>query len=375
MTQRQAGTAARVLVWDLPVRAFHALLIVAFAAAWLTSGDDRYTYAHAFAGYCAALLAAFRVAWGFSGTRHARFRAFAVSPRRALAYVRDLLHGHAARYVGHNPVGSWAVWLLLSLPVLLAISGLLTLGGEEQQGPLAGWTDRAGGMRVGEWHRGLAWAGVALIAVHIAGVIVEGRVHRENLVRAMIDGRKPGTPADAIVSSRAAIAVLLVLSLALFAAFYFRGYLQATTTRPYLPYTGTPLPAHPLWEEECGACHLAYHPSLLPAQGWRAMFAQQQDHFGEPLGLDGATVDTLLGFATANSAEQGASEAAVRIAATTEALPESLRITGLAYWRMQHADIDDAVWKTAPVHGKSDCGACHYDAGSGTFEDSAMRIP
>lgn len=381
----------RVLVWDWPVRIFHWLLVLAFAGAWLSHGDDRYTDAHAFFGYVALVLALFRLGWGVVGTRHARFRAFAASPAQAIAYLRDLFAHRATRYVGHNPVGSWAVWLLLALTIALGISGVLTLGGEEQQGPLAGWLDRATGIAVGEWHELIAWAGVALIAVHVVGVIAEGRVHRENLVRAMLDGHKDAGPADAIGSARPWIAVGLCASLAGFAGWYFHGYFTATPAHPYLPYTSPPLPASAQWTEECGSCHLAYHPSLLPARSWQAMLAQQGDHFGEDLVLDDTVIASLQAFALAHAAEQGESEAAVKIAASvaesteapssaidaarTAATATPLRITDTVYWQRQHAGIDDAVWKTAPVHGKGDCGACHYDAEAATFEDSAMRIP
>lgn len=365
----------RVLVWDWPVRVFHWLLVLAFAGAWLSHGDDRYTHAHAFFGYAALALAVFRIGWGLVGTRHARFRAFAASPATAIAYVRDLLAHRAARHITHNPIGSWAVWFLLALTFALAISGMLTLGGEEQQGPLAGWLDRATGAAFGEVHEFIAWAGVALIAAHVVGVIAEGRVHRENLVRSMLDGTKDGDPADAIESARPHVAIALCVALAAFAGWYFHGYAGATPERPYLPYTSPALPTSVQWSEECGSCHLAYHPSLLPARSWHALLAQQADHFGEDLVLDAGVVASLQVFATAHAAGQGESEAAMKIAASTAAADLPLRITETAYWRRKHADIAEPAWKSATVHGKGDCGACHYDAEAATFEDSAMRVP
>lgn len=363
------------MVWDWPVRVFHLMLVAAFAAAWLTSGDDRYVYAHAFAGYAALLLLGFRLVWGVTGTRYALFSEFAASPRRALDYLRALLQRRAKRFVGHNPVGSWAVWLLLSLTLASGVSGMLTLGAQEQQGLLAGWSDRSTGMWIGDLHEFIAWAGTGLIAVHVLGVLVEGRLHHDNLVRAMIDGRKPGDASAAITNTHGPLAVLLLLSVAMFAAIYFRGYLNATPEKPFLPYTSTALPVDPLWQEECGSCHLAYHPSLLPEKSWQAMFAQQLDHFGEELALDDVTVTNLLRHAQANSAERGGSEAAVRISMSTPADAVPLRITGLDYWQAKHRRLDAGVWKTSAVHGKGDCGACHYDAEQATFEDAAMRIP
>lgn len=365
----------RVLVWDWPVRVFHWLLVASFAGAWFTSGDDRYTHIHVFLGYAAVLLVLFRVAWGFAGTRHALFRAFFATPTEALAYLKDLRAYRASRWITHNPVGSWAVWLLLSLALVLAVTGLLVLGGEEQQGPLAGLLDRATGDTWREIHEFIAWTGVVLIAVHVLGVIVEGRIHRENLVRGMLDGRKDGAPGDAIPSSRALVAVVLCVALAGFGGWYFRGHLNETAAKPYLPYVSAALPASTQWNEECGSCHLAYHPSLLPARSWQAMFAGEADHFGDDLMLDADVVAALTVFTLAHSAEKSESEAAVKTAMTTPVNAAPLRITETPYWKRKHADIAAADWKTKTVHGKGDCGACHYDAEQATFEDGAMRIP
>lgn len=365
----------RILVWDWPVRVFHWALVATFAGAWLASGDDRYTHAHAFCGYAATLLVLFRVAWGFAGTRHARFASFFASPRRALAYVRDLQHQRATRYLTHNPIGSWAVWLLLGLVLVLAITGVFTLGGAERQGPLAGVLDREAGHLLGELHEWIAWAGLALIATHVAGVVMEGRVHHENLVRAMLDGRKDGDAADAIAGARPRVAVGLLLALAVFGGWYFRGYLAATPGHPYLPYTSAPLAGDPRWTEECGSCHLAFHPSLLPARSWTAMLASQQDHFGEDLALDAATAAALHEFARRHAAEATDSKAAAGITRSVPAGAAPLRITETRYWRHQHHAIDDRAWKAPKVHGKPDCAACHADAEAATFEDGAMRLP
>lgn len=372
----QGEHPVRILVWDWPVRVFHWLLVLAFAAAWLTAGDDRYVDLHAFFGYAALLLALFRIAWGFVGTRHARFREFAVSPAAALAYARELLARRTPRhYLTHNPVGSWAVWFLLALVFALAVSGVITLGGEEQQGPLAGLLERPAGKIMREVHEVIAWAGVALIALHIAGVIAESRVHHENLVRAMLDGRKDGDPAAAIPSARGVVALALCVVLAVFAAWYFRIYAQATPEQPAVPYTSPALSLDAQWKSECGSCHLAYHPSLLPARSWQALFARQADHFGEDLALDAGVVAALSGYAQAHAAEQGASEAAIKIAAELPAGSTPLRITDTPYWRRKHAEVEATVWKSAPVHGKGDCAACHRDAEAATFEDAAMHIP
>ena len=124
-------------------------------------------------------LVAFRLVWGLIGTRHARFTEFVPTPAGLLAYVRDLATGEARRHLGHNPAGGAMVVTLLAMVALTAGSGWLLV------------TDRFWGS---DWvealHRGAAWLTLALIACHVTGVVVSSVLHSENLVLAMLTGRK-----------------------------------------------------------------------------------------------------------------------------------------------------------------------------------------
>ena len=164
-------------VWDAPVRLVHWLLAGAVAAAWATS--DLTGAAHEYTGYGAGLLTAFRVVWGFSGNRYARFSHFLRSPSATLRYLRQVLSASAPRHIGHNPLGGWmAVLLWTSVGLLTATGWALT-------------TDLLWGYA---WpiliHAAIAWAMLALIMLHVTGVALTSRQHRENLVAAMVTGKK-----------------------------------------------------------------------------------------------------------------------------------------------------------------------------------------
>lgn len=190
---------SRLLVWDAPVRVFHWLTVTMFALAWLTSDGERWRPLHVSAGYTLAGLLAFRIVWGFVGTKHARFGDFARGPRAVLAYLRSLLRGRPEHHAGHNPAGGLAVLALLTLGALTALTG---------------WANdnELGGHAAEELHEALASVMLALVVVHVAAVIVSGRLHRENLVAAMIHGRKLATPAESIRHARRGIAVALLLA-------------------------------------------------------------------------------------------------------------------------------------------------------------------
>jgi len=367
-------TRRRVLVWDAPIRVFHWTLVAAFAACWLTFSDNRFLDVHVFAGYLILGLVVFRAAWGVAGTRYARFRDFVRGWDAVRAYAAGLKARDPERFLGHNPVAGWAVVTLMGLCLAVAVSGVVVLGLEEGHGPLAAWMSPAAAGPWREAHEVLAWITLAVVPLHVAGVFIEGRVLGESLLGAMIHGHKwaapdePGVP----VRRRAAAGVLGLAAMG--AGAWFSGYLLEGP-EGYRPFKGRALPQSVLYTEECGACHLAFHPTLLPARSWRALMRTQADHFGEDLMLDPATVADLLTFMTASSADTGWTEPAYKIGRSIPADATPSRITETAYWKRKHADIPRAVWDLPAVHGPADCAACHLDAAEGTFEDAAMRLP
>lgn len=376
MSESRAETRGRVLVWDLPTRLFHWLLVAAFVVALATGDSDRFRDLHVFAGYLMLALIGFRALWGFVGTRYARFLSFPLSSRRALEYAGALLRGSAARFVGHNPVGSVAIYALGALALLVSISGLAALGSEEGQGPLRALADNRLGEVLKEMHEALAWLMALLAAAHVAGVVMESVLHRENLAWSMITGRKPGVPADGIASSRRLVGLLLAMGALGWAAWFFQGRLMEVGGKPpLLPFVGKPLPLSKAWNAECGSCHLAFHPTLLPARSWNALLAAQDRHFGESLGLDEAKLREIAAFARKYPAESRLSEPAYKIDKSIAAGATPLRITETPYWIEKHAGIPEAAWRDPKVRSRANCEGCHLDAGAGTFEDAAMRMP
>jgi len=188
---------ATVLVWDLPLRMFHWLLALSFAGAFLTAESERWRDVHAILGYTTLALVAFRLLWGVFGTRHARFGALPFAPRRALAYLKSMVAGRPERHVGHNPAGSLAIYALLVLAVATALTGFAALAD-------------VGGEWLGELHEGVANVLLAVVIVHVAGVLVGSLAHRENLALAMLTGRKRGTPDAGIGQPRRLVAAALV---------------------------------------------------------------------------------------------------------------------------------------------------------------------
>jgi len=375
--ERRAGRPALVefRVWDLPTRLFHWTLVFAFLVGWFSRGNDQFLDVHAFFGTLALVLIGWRIVWGFGGGHYARFSEFVYGGHAVRDYLAGLLRGRAARYPGHNPIGGWAVLVLLAAAFVICASGIAVLAGEEGHGIVSGLLSPAAGAAAKALHRLLAWGMVALVAVHVAGVVVESRVHRENLVAAMIHGRKRAAPGAPPSAAHRGVGYALAITVAVAAAIYFSGYLLTPEGQRYRPFTGVTLAANPTWSSECGDCHVAFHPSLLPARSWAALLAHQDDHFGEDLALDPDTLKTLQSFAAAHSAGAHESEPARKIDASIKPGDTPLRITETPYWRAKHARIPNQAWHLAEIASKSNCDACHADARGGAFEDSGMRLP
>ena len=188
MRSNDAAGQDTVPVWDVLVRGAHWSLVVAVLGAWLARHVDAL---HEWLGYAAVAIVALRLMWGIVGTRYARFAQFVVSPAMTLRYATDVLAHRERRYLGHNPLGAWMIVLLLVTITLVALTGWL------------GTTDRFWGDEfVQEAHEALANALLTLIGLHVAGVAFSSWRHRENLVRAMLTGRKRApAPQDVVAGS------------------------------------------------------------------------------------------------------------------------------------------------------------------------------
>ncbi len=181
----------QMIVWDSLVRFFHWSLVTAFLIAYVT--EENLLSVHTWAGYLVLALVLIRTAWGFIGTRHARFSDFIYSPQTIIQFLKDTFYLKARRYLGHNPAGGAMVVLLLISLVLTATSGIFLLGAEDHSGPFASFFQ--GGAyfwaeALEEVHEFFANLTLLLVVVHIAGVVVESMIHHENLVKAMLTGLK-----------------------------------------------------------------------------------------------------------------------------------------------------------------------------------------
>ncbi|WP_395651722.1 cytochrome b/b6 domain-containing protein [Brevundimonas sp.] len=195
MTSTAPQAIRTIKTWDWGTRLFHWLLVAAIAVAFLSSEEgSALSPWHVPAGWVAAILIAFRLVWGFVGGEHARFVNL-IRPSRMAGHVRGLFAGRVHASLGHNPLGGIAVIVLLALVAATTFTGIT--GGEDG-------------------HEAIAYMLLATIALHVVAVVAMSFLTRDNLIGAMITGRKKTThfpnAQDAAPPARVAIplAVLVV---------------------------------------------------------------------------------------------------------------------------------------------------------------------
>lgn len=212
----------RVMVWDLPTRLFHWLLVAFVTTSFVTVEiGGNAMQLHEWSGFVILSLLLFRVGWGFFGSRPSRFRDFVRGPRAVLSYARNLLRKESRPHFGHNPLGGWSILAMLLTLFVQAGTGLFANDDIMTEGPLYNWVSKATSdfiTDIHEWNQGVI---VALVAIHLFAILFYFFVKRENLVSPMITGVRSWsgtveeptgrTWAAAVIAGIAAVAVFLLV--------------------------------------------------------------------------------------------------------------------------------------------------------------------
>jgi len=369
-TQIRFGKPYIQLIWDLPLRVFHWSLVTAVTVAAVTGfiTPPWWLNVHTVAGYTIGILLAFRLIWGFLGSRFSQFRTFRLSIVSAVDHVRSLMTRTPQEHLGHNPAGTWMIVALLVLLLSLTITGLIVLGGQENLGPLAAIADFTSSRFALDLHSAAAWALLAAVVAHITGVIVESLFFRHPVLKAMIFGYKPVNIAQPVLRHSRYIIRGAVIFLGVGTALLAGGLTLAN--KPASGWHALQTPS--VYTTECGDCHSPYHPSLRDKKSWQALMSDLSNHFGEDASLNPKTASAIQSYLVANSAATFDTEVSNLIGRVDTA---SLRMTDTPYWVKRHDDLKSSDFKLASVGSKVNCNACHKDAPTGRFDDSKIHLP
>jgi cytochrome b len=189
--ERASQGLGMVLVWDLPTRLFHWLLVALVAASFASGkiGGNAMLY-HEWCGEAILVLLIFRVAWGVVGSSPSRFRTFLAGPSTVLRYANTLFRRDGDHHLSHNPLGGWSVMAMLLALLIQAGTGLFANDDIATEGPLYKWVSKAASDRLTSIHLFNQEVIIILVAVHVAAVLFHLIYKKENLITPMITGLK-----------------------------------------------------------------------------------------------------------------------------------------------------------------------------------------
>ena len=180
-----------VVVWDLPTRVFHWLLVCLVALSFVTAEiGGNAMRVHEWSGFTILALLLFRIGWGVVGSTSARFRTFLVGPRRVLTYARTMLAPGGPHHLTHNPLGGWSVVAMIAALLLQAGTGLFATDDIMTQGPLYPRVGSSVGRMLTEVHEFNAGVILTLVGLHVAAVLFHLLYKRDNLILPMLTGRR-----------------------------------------------------------------------------------------------------------------------------------------------------------------------------------------
>lgn len=367
--------------WDLQTRIFHWSLVVSVfctllvadmprAFGFKTIDADVWLAFHIATGAAVAILLLFRFFWGIAGPYYSRFTSFHLSISELTGYLNSILKNQKPLYTDHNPGASWTAVGFIVSGLSAVVTGMLVYALDEKRGVLnflyRDFYQYSGTLKL--IHHLASYIIIGLICIHVAGVLFENFRFKTGIIRAMFTGKKLMDLEEIKVApglfQAIASYVWVLLPLPVFLFIYNDIYARQ-------PELITP-PA--VYKHECGACHIAFPPNILPAKSWKNMISTLDDHFGDFAGCDEQSRIEIENFLLKNSAEKTLDEAAVKFLDTIDN-KDPLRVTATGYWKKKHDDIKPEVYKHATITSKLNCTACHKWAEYGSFEDNDIKIP
>ena len=363
----------KMFVWGLYTRLSHALLMVMMLAVFLTPEVKRLLTLHVALGYTLALLFLFRIVWGLMDVKYSKFKDFNFRLKDLKEYMLTIF-GNKKEYIGHNPASSYAIIAMIVLTFLAVITGALTYGVKEGMGIFAFMNHTLfRDMKLfKEVHELFSNALMAVIFVHIAGVLLDKIVHKSRALESMVDGYKQGDEEGLKLTLLQKIYGVLALGLSLFAFVYMLvmpNSLLIADGNPKMDYAKE----NSAFYKECISCHTLYPPFLLPSKSWVSMMDSLENHFGDDASLDAKTTESIKEFLVKNSAESSTKESSLRIMVSLNQEKTYLAITETPFWKNRHKKIDKSVYEQADIGKPSNCKACHANIENGLLNNRDIK--
>ena len=363
----------RAYIWSLPTRVFHWLLVLYILIMVITSDEDSLLHIHSAFGYGIGVLILFRIVWGFIGPKYSKFSQWPLGIKEAIEFVTNIFTPKKS-YPGHNPAASFVMLGIIVVAFFAVLTGILTYGVQEGRGVLAFLNSSLfKEMEIfEEIHESFFKLLVLLIFAHVSGVFVDRVLHKEvGTLKSIVTGYKNIDAKSIKLSFFQKLVAFVFLVASILVPYISLNYQTPLNSSIYKPINYEK--EHLSFVEECGSCHTLYPPFLLPANSWKKMMANLEDHFGDDASLDSDTKDSIESFLVKNSANTSTKEASVYI--LKDIKDKTIAISDTPFWKERHAKIDKEIFDSPKVKSKSNCKACHKSIEKGLIEDREIEIP
>ena len=362
-----------VFVWPIGTRIIHWMMALSFTTAFITSFYEDLLHNHVALGFIFLIIIIYRTIWGFIGPRYATFNTFKLSlPALKHYFVEKIQNRWRQIPAGHNPASSWFTIWALGVGTIIVASGLLLYGVQEAKGFFrflnSDFSQYMGLLDL--IHKYATYLFAFWVFLHITGVLIEQFWHKTGMVFSMINGYKKTQGEDTQIKPFLSFFAYTTILIAIVTYFFIlsSNYNFLTMQKYTNVYYED---VHPIYHKECGECHSAYSPFLLPKKSWEKVLGKLDNHFGEKITEANITKSEQLSikeFLLANSAESSTREVSVKIMDSLgDRRPKA--ITKTPYWRERHKDIPKSAYKDKDIKDKSNCKACHRDFEYGNLDD------
>lgn len=201
------------LIWDLPLRIFHWLIAILILGSWYSVEITYDMTNHMRIGYALLALVLFRMTWGVIGTNYSQFKNCIFSPKETFQYMKSFFHKESPKYAGHNPMGAIAIFTMLMLLITQVTTGLFASDEFYVFAPFSLWVSEETSFKLTGIHRQSFDVLLGVIALHIVVVFYYLIFKKQNLIKAMLTGRKILLPIDkeGIPNNRIALSITLII--------------------------------------------------------------------------------------------------------------------------------------------------------------------
>lgn len=353
-------------IYPLANRLTHGVMALSLLLAYALVDFDRIFYYHGVFGVVFFLAIIFRILWGMFGSKYSRFSDFHFKGLKSYLFS---VFGEKKSYIAHNPASSIAIVLMLILGVLTCLSGLVLWGEKEGGGIFSSLFFSYHSLNsFAKLHEVFANSLVIVVCVHICGALIDRIIHKNDSLQAIITGYK-NTPKqenirlNPIQKLFCAFYGVFALLLTLYTLTSSNLVLGFSNPSPLIAYTSS----QALYQKECGSCHIAYAPYLLPKEVWGKMMSDLENHFGDDASVDEDTQKELTQFLEANS--QRDTFIASKLSKERK---EYLAFSQTQLFAKIHKKIPKQVFESREIKSKANCQSCHKDAKKGYFQKSRL---